>query len=104
LNVCNRPECQTSAGCAHRSFVNGVQVTCHFPDGTNYAQLGLYELLSTNELLRLKGVIETILHRRILGDPAVGVTIGGPGPVTTDTISGTPDELERKSRGPFSGI
>ena len=25
-------------------------------------------------------------------------------PASTDTISGTPEELERKSRGPFSGL
>lgn len=34
MNVCNRPECQSSAGCAHRGWLNGVQVMCHFPPTT----------------------------------------------------------------------
>ena len=30
--VCSRPECQTTAGCAHRAIIGGVQMTCVFPN------------------------------------------------------------------------
>jgi len=68
MTICTMPECQATAGCKCQP------VQAYASSGTS---VGDIYAMALPELMRLRAQLDALIARRVLGNPAEGVSFGG---------------------------